>query len=214
MKMTTIAVAVAAACACMTAAVVAQDPVLWYEQPAAKWEEALPVGNGRLGAMVFGSQPVERLQLNEESLWAGEPCDAYPDDFRKHLTELQNLVLAGKIEAARQLGIKKLTKSPTSYRSYEPLVDLWIESPATRSASDYRRDLNLATGIATVTYQSGDTRFTQEAGPKALLPKVPLSQKLECDRPLESGVLCLVDDTHSAGAEFPKVLVAREHVVH
>ena len=69
---------------------------LWYRQPAAKWTEALPLGNGRLGAMVFGSQSVERLQLNEESLWAGEPCDSYPEDFRKHLAELQQLVLDGR----------------------------------------------------------------------------------------------------------------------
>jgi alpha-L-fucosidase 2 len=135
---------------------------LWYSQPAAKWAEALPLGNGRLGAMVFGSLPVERLQLNEESLWAGEPCDVYPDNFRKHLSELQQLVLAGKIEEARKLGLEKLTKSPTSYRSYEPLADLWIEMPGADVAADYRRDLNLATGVATVTYVNQGVRCRRE----------------------------------------------------
>ena len=135
---------------------------LWYRQPAAKWTEALPLGNGRLGAMVFGSLPVERLQLNEESLWAGEPCDAYPDDFRMHLSELQRLVLDGKIDQARKLGLERLTKSPTSFRSYEPLADLWIEVPDAGPVTDYRRDLNLATGVATVTYACKGVRFTRE----------------------------------------------------
>ncbi len=135
---------------------------LWYRQPAAKWTEALPLGNGRLGAMVFGSQPTERLQLNEESLWAGEPCDAYPDDFHKHLSELQQFVLDGRIEEARKLGKEKLTKSPTSFRSYEPLADLWIEMPGADSVANYRRNLNLATGVASVTYVCDGVRLTRE----------------------------------------------------
>jgi alpha-L-fucosidase 2 len=135
---------------------------LWYRQPATKWTEALPLGNGRLGAMVFGSQPIERLQLNEESLWAGEPCDAYPDNFRTHLSKLQQLVLDGKIEEARELGVEKLTKSPTSFRSYEPLADLWIEMRGGNSVTDYRRNLNLATGVATVSYVAEGVRFSRE----------------------------------------------------
>jgi hypothetical protein len=91
----------------------------WYQQPAGRWVEALPLGNGRLGAVVFGGVAKERLQLNEESLWAGEPVDTYPDDFADNLRVLQRLVLEGKIEEARQFGLEKLTKSPTSFRSYE-----------------------------------------------------------------------------------------------
>ena len=107
----------------------AADPALTlrYDQPAGKWTEALPLGNGRMGAMVFGTSPSERLQLNEESLWAGEPEEAYPDNFKENLQVLQQLVLEGKIEEARALGLEKLTKSPTSFRSYEPLGDLWID---------------------------------------------------------------------------------------
>ena len=61
---------------------------LWYDRPATEWTEALPVGNGRLGAMVFGGAPQERLRLNEESLWAGEPFDVYPDDFAANLRQV------------------------------------------------------------------------------------------------------------------------------
>ena len=156
-----------AATTCLPAPSPATEPdddtaILWYRQPAAKWTEALPLGNGRLGAMLFGSAPVERLQLNEESLWAGEPCEAYADNFRQHLTEIQQLVLDGHIEQARKLGHEKLTKSPTSFRSYEPLADLWIESPGHEKIERYRRDLNLATGIATVSYRVGQVRYSRE----------------------------------------------------
>ena len=89
----------------------ARDMVrLWYDEPAAKWTEAMPLGNGRLGAMVFGTAPKERLQLNEESLWAGEPTDVYPEYFTEDIRKLQGLVLEGRISEARELGLAKLTR--------------------------------------------------------------------------------------------------------
>ena len=139
-----------------------QSSILWYNKPATKWTEALPLGNGRLGAMVFGTAPKERLQLNEESLWAGEPTDAYPDDFSENLRQLQRLVLEGKILEARHLGLAKLTKSPTSFRSYEPLADLWIEMNHTSQIKDYRRQLDLQTGMATVQYRVDGVRMKRD----------------------------------------------------
>jgi len=136
--------------------------VLWYRQPAAKWVEALPLGNGRLGAMVFGSAPSERLQLNEGSLWAGEPLDVYPDNFTENLRKVQQLVLDGKIAEAHQLGLEKLTKSPTAFRSYEPLADLWIDMGHAAGVEDYRRELDLQTGVACVQYRVGDVRLKRE----------------------------------------------------
>jgi alpha-L-fucosidase 2 len=112
--------------------------------------------------MVFGSAPKERLQLNEESLWAGEPCDAYADNFREHLTHVQQLVLDGKIDEARRFGLEKLVKRPTSFRSYQTLGDLWIEMPGHELAHAYRRDLNLASGVATTSYSVGEVRYTRE----------------------------------------------------
>lgn len=141
----------------------AQDTMrLWYDEPASKWTEAMPLGNGRLGAMVFGKVPKERLQLNEESLWAGEPTDAYPDNFPENIRRLQQLVLAGKISQARELGLAKLTKSPTSFRSYEPLADMWIEMDHGPKVEDYRRQLDLNTGVATTEYRLGDVRMKRE----------------------------------------------------
>lgn len=136
--------------------------VLWYRKPAVKWTEALPLGNGRLGAMVFGSAPSERLQLNEGSLWAGEPLDVYPDNFTENLRKVQQLVLNGKIVEASQLGMDKLTKSPSSFRSYEPLADLWIDMKHSAQVEDYRRELDLQTGIARVHYRVGEVCLNRE----------------------------------------------------
>ncbi|HUT92659.1 MAG TPA: glycoside hydrolase N-terminal domain-containing protein [Thermoguttaceae bacterium] len=135
------------------------ETTLWYRQPASKWVEALPLGNGRLGAMVFGGVDEERLQLNEESLWAGEPLDVYPEHFTENLRKVQALVLDGKIAEARALGLETLTKSPTSFRSYEPLADLGIATEHTGEIGDYRRELDLETGLARVTYRAGGVRF-------------------------------------------------------
>jgi alpha-L-fucosidase 2 len=142
---------------------VAQHKVrLWYDEPASRWTDALPLGNGRLGAMVFGTVPKEHLQLNEESLWAGEPADVYPEDFAETMRRLQGLVLEGKIAEAQELGLAKLTGSPTSFRSYEPSADLWIEMEHESEVQGYRRELDLSTGVATVEYRVGDVRMGRE----------------------------------------------------
>ncbi|MEA3364178.1 MAG: glycoside hydrolase N-terminal domain-containing protein [Candidatus Hydrogenedentes bacterium] len=125
---------------------------LWCAHPAGTWTEALPLGNGRLGAMVFGGVPQEHLQLNEESLWAGEPVDVYPENFKENFTEVQRLVLEGKITEARAFGLEHLTQSPTSFRSYESLADLWLEMDHGGEVSEYRPDLLLNTGLTTTRY--------------------------------------------------------------
>ncbi|MGB0744177.1 MAG: glycoside hydrolase family 95 protein, partial [Opitutales bacterium] len=135
---------------------------LWYEQPAGKWEEALPLGNGRLGAMVFGGVQSERLQLNEESLWAGRQFETYPDNFKENLKVLQEMVLNGEAEKAYEFGVKHMTKEPTSFRSYEPLADITLEFTHAGKASDYRRDLNLTDGMAIVSYLVDGVEFRRE----------------------------------------------------
>jgi len=139
-----------------------QADTLWYAQPAKAWTEALPLGNGRLGAMVFGGAPKEHLQLNEESLWAGEPADAYPEDFQNNLAEVRRLVLDDKAKAASDLGKRTLTQSPTSFRSYQPLADLWIEVGHGPEAADYRRELALNTGLSATTYVENGVVYRRE----------------------------------------------------
>lgn len=137
---------------------------LWYEQPASlsKWTEALPLGNGRLGALVFGGTDTERIQLNEESLWAGCPVDVFPEDYAKHLAEVQRLVLAGDNAAAHEYGLNHLTASPTSFRSYEPLGDLFFDFDGGDEISGYRRELSLSDAIARTVYRTGDATITRE----------------------------------------------------
>ena len=135
---------------------------LWYNQPARQWEEALPLGNGRLGAMVFGSVGEERLQLNEESLWAGEPFDVYPENFSDNLRILQRMVMDGRMAEADSFGRQYLTKSPTSYRSYQTLGNLLIKVDHTAEIRGYRRELDLQRGIVTVKYRSGDRQYKRE----------------------------------------------------
>ena len=138
------------------------DNTLWHDRAAKKWTEALPLGNGRLGAMVFGSVDKERLQMNEESLWAGEPTDPYPDDAVATWRRVQRLILDEKNIEAKQLAMDKLTKSPTSYRSYEPLCDLFIESDPSGDIQNYRRQLDLAQGLVRVTYEADSISYVRE----------------------------------------------------
>ena len=142
----------------------ADDLKLCYDEPAdlKKWTEALPVGNGRLGAMVFGGTSRERIQLNEESLWAGCPADPFPEQYPKHIAEVARLVLEGENAAARKYGLENLTKTPTSFRSYEPLGDIYLDFGNIGEVTGYRRQLTLNNGIARTVYKSADAAITRE----------------------------------------------------
>jgi alpha-L-fucosidase 2 len=135
---------------------------LWYNKPAKDWVEALPIGNGRLGAMVFGGVTQERLQLNEDTLWAGGPYNPVNPDAKQALPEARRLIFEGKFKEADRLIGQRIMARPLQQMPYETLGNLLITFPETPSAENYRRDLNLATAIATVSYRSGGIRFTRE----------------------------------------------------
>ena len=139
-----------------------KELVLWYRQPAREWTEALPVGNGRLGAMVFGSVERERIQLNEETLWEGEPGDTNNPEAFDALPVVQRLLFEGKNAEAAELAGQKMMGVPCRVKSYQSLGDIILESPDTVDISDYRRELDLDTGIARTTYRSGGACFTRE----------------------------------------------------
>ncbi len=135
---------------------------LWYRQPAAKWVEALAVGNGRIGAMVFGGVNRERLQLNEDTLWAGGPYDPVNPQAREALPEARRLVFEGKYpEAARLISARVMSK-PLGQMPYETAGDLILTFPDSASVENYRRDLNLDTAAATVEYTANGIRFTRQ----------------------------------------------------
>ena len=135
---------------------------LWYRQPATKWEEALPVGNGRIGAMVFGHVSNERLQLNEDTLWGGGPYDPVNPQAKAALPQVRQLVFDGKYSEAGKLINSKVIARPSSEMPYETAGDLMLTFPDSASAENYRRDLNLDTAVATTEYTAGGTRFTRQ----------------------------------------------------
>jgi alpha-L-fucosidase 2 len=135
---------------------------LWYRQPATRWEEALPVGNGRIGAMVFGHVGSERLQLNEDTLWAGGPYDPVNPQARAALPEVRRLVFDGKYSDAAKLINAKVISRPVGQMPYETAGDLILTFPDSTSVENYRRDLDLDTAVTTVEYSDGGTRFTRQ----------------------------------------------------
>ncbi|HEX3743146.1 MAG TPA: glycoside hydrolase N-terminal domain-containing protein [Bryobacteraceae bacterium] len=157
-------VAGASALACAGAA--AQSPesgglVLWFRKPADKWTDALPIGNGRLGAMVFGGVQQERLQLNEDTLWSGSPGNWNNPDAPKHLPEVRRLVLDQQDYPGADK-VCKLMQGPFA-EAYQPLGDLHIAMDHQGDVSDYRRELDLDTAIARTTYRAGGAQYTREA---------------------------------------------------
>ncbi|HEY3441559.1 MAG TPA: glycoside hydrolase family 95 protein [Paludibaculum sp.] len=150
-----------------TPAAVASE--LWYQQPAARWEQALPVGNGRLGAMVFGAVENERIQLNEITVWSGKfNPDADRMDAHKALPEIRRLLKEEKFKEATALVTANMTCRPggyggPDYGSYQTLGDLKLEfAPLSGPVSGYRRALDIDTAVASVQYKSGGQLYTRE----------------------------------------------------
>jgi len=135
---------------------------LWYRQAATKWTEALPLGNGRIGAMVFGGVNHERLQLNEDTLWAGGPYDPVNPQARKALPEARQLVFEGKYREASKLISQKVLSKPKGQMPYETAGDLILTFPDSTSVGNYRRDLNLDKAVATVEYTDQGVRFLRQ----------------------------------------------------
>ena len=139
------------------------DLELWYEAPAREWTEALPIGNGRLGAMIFGGGERERLQLNEDTLWTGGPYSPVNAEARPNLDQVRNLIFAGRFAEAEALAERHLMARPLKQMSYQPAGDLWIDQDIDGMIAEYRRSLDLETAIATVRFRAGGTKFTREA---------------------------------------------------
>ena len=141
-----------------------KDVMLWYKQPANGWNEALPIGNGRLGAMVYGGFAHDTIQLNEESLWAGCKVEGNAD-AKQNLPLIQQKLLDGNIAEAMELSEKYLKSSPMTIRSYQSFGDLFIDfadALQKMKITNYRRDLNLEKGIASVSYDYNGVTYTRE----------------------------------------------------
>jgi alpha-L-fucosidase 2 len=173
---------------------------LWYRAPAsdhpllpvdaprpsrqagtAEWVRALPVGNGRLGAMVFGGIVHERLQLNEDTLWAGRPYDPVNPEAKDSLPEVRRLLASGNYPEAAKLVDARVMSKPLAQMPYESVGDLALTFPQVDSVENYRRDLDLTTATAHVSYTSGGVTFSREVFASA--PDQIIVVRLTASRP-------------------------------
>lgn len=137
------------------------DLRLWYNQPAQHWNQALPVGNGRLGAMIFGQPQREQLQLNEDTVWAGGPNNNVNPAAADAIEKVSALILTGRYQEAQALADQQI-KSTNQGMPYQTVGNLTLDFPGHEHAEHYYRDLNLANAIATVSYTHQDVTFTRE----------------------------------------------------
>ena len=130
----------------------ANDMALWYDEPAgAEWLRALPIGNGRLGAMVFGNIDTERLQLNEDTVWAGGPYDSANTRGAAALPEIRRRVFADQWTQAQDLINQTMRGTPAGQLAYQPGGNLRLASGSAAGAAQYRRTLDLTTATVTTT---------------------------------------------------------------
>lgn len=136
--------------------------IIRCDQPAAQWQDAFPLGNGRLGVMVYGIPQKERLQLNEDTLWAGGPYDSANPGALAALPEARKLIFEGKYKQAENFINERMMGKPVRQMPYQPVGELQLEGPGAGEVSEYRRELDLDTAIATVSYVSGGVKYTRE----------------------------------------------------
>ena len=147
---------------CRAADTNSRDMVLWYRQPATDWLQAAPLGNGMIGAMVFGGVPQERIALNESSFWSGRPHDYDDTNAFQYFPQIRDLVFADKFQEAEKMANDHFYGKPKAQEAYQPIGDLILTFGNT-NFTDYRRELDMETGIAKVSYHSGDAVITREA---------------------------------------------------
>jgi alpha-L-fucosidase 2 len=140
------------------------DPstVLWYKSPASVWEEALPVGNGRLGAMVFGKNGEERIQLNEETYWSGGPYSTVVKGGSAYLPEIQKNIFEGNPIKAHKLFGRYLMGYPVEQQKYQALANIILSFKNEKEVTDYKRWLDLSTGITSVQYTVNGVTYLRE----------------------------------------------------
>ena len=202
---------------------------LCYPQPAANWNEALPIGNGRLGAMVFGGVASERIQFNESTIWTGRPHDHHREGAAKFLPVLRDLcnesrllwidakkldqqgkkseanekrrASAAKQNEAHEIGLREFMSTPLKQKAYQPFGDLRMTFPGQEEVSGYRRELDLDAATVKVTYRSGDTTFTREYF--VSFPNQVIVCRISADKPGRVNFTANLDSPHKSAMTSP-----------
>lgn len=138
------------------------DARLWYDLPARRWPHAMPIGNGRLGAMVYGGVQKDCWQLNEDSVWYGGKRDRNPRNALRHLSQLRQLLDEERISEAEALAQKAFVAIPEGQRHYETLGDVQLLFPHRKEALNYQRELDLEQAQVSVRYDINGVRYTRE----------------------------------------------------
>jgi alpha-L-fucosidase 2 len=167
---------------------------LWYTRPAQKWVEALPVGNGRLGAMVLGGAEDEHLQFNEDTLWTGRPHEYQHPGAAEHLATIRKLLAEGKQREAEALALEHFMSEPLRQKVYQPFGDLRLHFAGHRQPAEYRRELDLDAAVAAVRYRVGETTFERRVF--ASHPDQVLVVRLTADRPGRVAFTAKMDSPH------------------
>ncbi|GAB6929003.1 glycoside hydrolase family 95 protein [Paenibacillus sp. JCM 10914] len=155
---------------------------LWYTSPAAEWNEALPIGNGRLGGMVYGKTSLERIQLNEDTLWYGGAGRGKNPNAAPYIDDIRQMLQEGRQAEAEHLARMALTSSPKYEQPYQPLGDLLLKFlDAEETVEDYRRELDLERSMVTVTYAARGVQYGRQYFVSA--PDGVLVIRLSADRP-------------------------------
>lgn len=143
-------------------ALYAQPLKLWYKQPAKIWTEALPIGNGRIAAMIYGGTEKETIQFNEETVWTGQPHDYAHKGAFQYLDSIRGLLFAGKQQEAHRMADKQFMSQPYGQQTYQPLGDIKLTFTGHEKATNFYRDLRLDNAISTVRYVVDGVTFTRE----------------------------------------------------
>ena len=170
------------------------DMKLWYQEPAQKWTEALPVGNGRLGAMVFGGTENEHLQFNEDTLWTGRPHEYQHPGAAAYLPVVRKLLFDGKQRESEKLAGEHMMSVPLRQEKYQPFGDLRLDFPGHEKPSDYRRELDIDSALVTVSYRIDDANFTREVF--SSYPDQVVVMHLTCDKPGQLTFTAKLDCPH------------------
>jgi alpha-L-fucosidase 2 len=136
--------------------------VLWYDKPANGWTEALPVGNGRLAAMIYGGSKSDTIQFNEETLWSGQPHDYANPGAHEYFGKLRELLWAGKQDEAHNLGNEHFMSQPFGQLCYQPFGNIILDFPGHENAVNYQRKLDLEDALSTVSYEVDGVKFKRE----------------------------------------------------
>jgi alpha-L-fucosidase 2 len=169
---------------------------LWYAQPAdpKQWEQALPIGSGRLAAMIFGDLPTERIQFNEDTLWTGKPHNYDHPGAAETLPQIRQLVFENKIKDAEALCKEKFLSVPLRQKAYQPFGDIHLQFPSTTNFTNYRRQLDLNTAIATTTYRAQGIAYAEEVF--ASYPDNVIVAHISADRPGSVNFTATMDSPH------------------